>query len=82
MSSPVRHALWSIAATVVLAVRLITTITTVGLVLIWIVAAVRDDLLNGWLWWALGSALALLVSTYLYSWLRVRYPSRSDRWEE
>ncbi|MBB4133904.1 hypothetical protein [Gordonia humi] len=82
MSTTGRQALWSIAATIVLTVRLVATIMTVGTVLIWVVAAVRDDLLNPWLWWAVGSAATLLVSTYLYSHLRVRYPSRSERWEE
>ena len=77
-----RRTIWSIVATVVLMVRVIATIATVFCVFAWIVAAVRSDLLNGWLWWAVGSAAALVVSTYLYSYLRVRYPSASDRWEE
>ncbi|MCF8603506.1 hypothetical protein L5I01_09050 [Gordonia sp. HY442] len=77
-----RRAAWSLAATVVLTVRLIATIASVGIVLVWIVAAVRDGLLNSWLWWAIGSVVAMLVSTYLYSYLRVRYPSSSDRWED
>ncbi|MCF8587236.1 hypothetical protein L5G28_01775 [Gordonia sp. HY285] len=80
--STARRAAWSIAATVVLTIRLIATIATVGTVLVWLVAAVRDGLLNGWLWWAVGSAGTLIVATYLYSHLRVRYPSTSDRWEE
>ncbi|MGB3697645.1 MAG: hypothetical protein WBA05_09440 [Gordonia sp. (in: high G+C Gram-positive bacteria)] len=76
-----RRAIWSIAATLVLTARLLATIATVFFVLAWLVAAVRLSLLNGWLWWALGSAIALLVSWYLYSYLRVRYPSASRRWE-
>ena len=57
------------------------TLATIAFVLLWLIAAVRDTLLNGWLWWALGSVALLLVSTYLYSVLRVRYPSNHDRWE-
>lgn len=76
-----REALWSTLATVVLVLRFIATIGSVLLVLFWIVAAVRDTLLNGWLWWALGAVLLLVVTTYLYSVLRVRYPSNNDRWE-
>lgn len=82
MSEEGRRAVWSLAATVVLTIRLIATIMTTGTVLVWIVAAVRDGILNAWLWWAVGSATALLVATYLYSHLRVRYPSTSDRWED
>ncbi|MFT4087496.1 MAG: hypothetical protein QM658_10145 [Gordonia sp. (in: high G+C Gram-positive bacteria)] len=77
-----REAWWSTAASVVLVIRLIATIATVVTVLVWLVAAIRNTLLNGWLCWALGSALILLASTYSYSWLRVRYPSHSDRWEQ
>ncbi|NLG45343.1 hypothetical protein [Gordonia sp. (in: high G+C Gram-positive bacteria)] len=77
-----RRALWSIAAGVVLTVRVIAVIITPILVVAWLVAAVRSSLLNGWMWWAIGAALALLISNYLYSYLRVRYPSRSRRWEE
>ncbi|WP_026918549.1 hypothetical protein [Gordonia shandongensis] len=76
-----RRALWSVAALIVLTVRLLATIATTVFVLAWILAAVRSDLLNGWLWWAAGSAIALVVSWYLYSYLRVRYPSTSERWE-
>ena len=77
-----RRAAWSVVATVVLMVRVLATIATVFCAFAWIVAAVRSDLLNGWLWWVVGSAAALLVSTYLYGYLRVRYPSTSERWEE
>ncbi|GAC57684.1 hypothetical protein GOHSU_23_00300 [Gordonia hirsuta DSM 44140 = NBRC 16056] len=82
MTKPVRETLWSVLATVVLAARLLATIGAVIFTLMWLVAAVRDSLVNLWLWWALGSVLMLVVSTYLYSVLRVRYPSRSQRWEE
>lgn len=77
-----RRVVWSIAAGVVLTVRVIAVILTPILVVTWLVAAVRSSLLNGWMWWAIGAALALLISSYLYSYLRVRYPSRSRRWEE
>lgn len=80
-SMPVREALWSVVATVVLVLRFIATIGCVVFVLLWVVAAVRNTLLNGWIWWALGAALLLVVTTYLYSVLRVRYPSRHERWE-
>ncbi|GAA3948501.1 hypothetical protein [Gordonia caeni] len=80
-TNQVREALWSTLATVVLALRFIATIGSVLLVLFWIIAAVRDSLLNGWLWWALGAVLLLVVTTYLYSVLRVRYPTNSERWE-
>lgn len=82
MTEAGRRAAWSLAATVVLTVRLTATIASVATILVWIVAAVRDGLVNPWLWWAVGSAAALLASTYLYSYLRVRYPSSSERWEE
>lgn len=82
MSSQVtREALWSTITTIVLIARFLATIATVLLALLWLVAAVRHTLLNGWLWWALGAALIWLVTTYLYSVLRVRYPSGSERWE-
>ncbi|ALG83313.1 hypothetical protein [Gordonia phthalatica] len=74
-------AVWSAAAAVVLTVRVVAVIATPILVFAWLVAAVRSGLLNGWMWWAVGAALALLISSYLYSYLRVRYPSRSERWE-
>lgn len=82
MTKPVRETLWSMVATVVLACRLLATIGTVIFTVCWLIFAVRYTLLNGWLWWALGSVAVLLVSTYLYSVLRVRYPSSSSRWEE
>ncbi|GEE00522.1 hypothetical protein nbrc107696_09680 [Gordonia spumicola] len=77
-----RRTVWSILTTVVLVVRVLATILATFCVFAWIVAAFRDSLLNPWLWWAVGSVIAILVSTYLYSYLRVRYPSASERWEE
>lgn len=60
-------------------VRLVTAIGTVVLVIFWAIAAVRDSLDNDFLWPAVGCGAALLVSTYLYSWLRARYPRRNGR---
>ncbi|GAB09908.1 hypothetical protein GOARA_048_01100 [Gordonia araii NBRC 100433] len=68
-------AAWSAAATLVLVVRVLATIATVLTVLAWVVMAVRNSLNNVWLWPAVGSIIALLVSTWLYGWLRVRYSS-------
>ncbi|MFT3716455.1 MAG: hypothetical protein QM774_11055 [Gordonia sp. (in: high G+C Gram-positive bacteria)] len=69
-----REAAWSTATALVLIVRFLSTITTVLLAMMWLVHAVRESLFNGWLWWTLGSAALLIVSTYLYGVLRVRYP--------
>lgn len=80
-SRPAREAVWAVLTTVVLVVRFLATLATVFFVLLWVVAAVRYTLLNGWLWWALGSVLVLVAATYVYSVLRVRYPSNSERWE-
>ena len=68
------EAAWGTATAVVLIVRFLATISTVFLVLLWLVHAVRESLWNSWFWWALGSAGLLLLSTYLYGVLRVRYP--------
>ncbi|AUH67434.1 MULTISPECIES: hypothetical protein [Gordonia] len=76
-----RRAIWSAAALIVLTVRVLATIATVFFTIAWLVAAVRSSLLNGWLWWAAGAAIAMAISWYLYSYLRVRYPSTSRRWE-
>ena len=65
----------------VLVVRLLATIGCVLFILLWVLAGVRYSLLNGWLWWVLGSVGVLVASTYAYSVLRVRYPSHSERWE-
>ncbi len=45
----------------------------------WAVAAVRDSLDNAFLWPAIGAGVALLLSTYIYSHLRARYP-RHNGW--
>lgn len=77
----VREAIWALATTVVLVLRMLATILCVVTVLLWAAAAVRTSPVNDWLWWALGSAGVLVVATYVYSVLRVRYPSASERWE-
>ncbi|NDK89770.1 hypothetical protein GYA93_09290 [Gordonia desulfuricans] len=73
----VRTTLWWLVTTFVLVVRLLATIATVLLTIFWVIAAVRDSFGNVFLWPAVGSAVALLVSTYLYSHLRARYPRRN-----
>lgn len=73
-----RSTLWWIVTTFVLVVRIVATIATILLVIGWLVATVGDStMLNGFLWPAVGSAVALVVSTYLYSYLRARHPRRN-----
>lgn len=76
-SDVAREAVWSIVTTVVLVIRILATIALVLLVIGWAVAAVRDSFDNWFLWPAVGAGLALLVSTYVYSHLRVRHPRRN-----
>lgn len=71
-----REGLWVLATSVVLAVRMLATIATILLVIGWAVVAIRDGLVNDFLWPAVSAAAALLVSTYLYTYLRARYPRR------
>lgn len=66
--------------TMVLVVRMLSSIALVLLVIGWAVAAVRSSILNAFLWPAVICGVALLVSTYVYSWLRARYPRRNG-WE-
>ena len=73
----IRTTLWWIVTTLVLVIRLLATIATVLLVIGWAVAAIRHSVSNVFLWPAVGSAAALLVSTYVYSYLRARYPRRN-----
>ncbi len=47
------------------------------LVLGWAAAAVRDSIVNDYFWPVIGTGAGLLVSTYVYSLLRVRYPRRN-----
>ena len=72
-----RAAVWAVVTTLVLVVRIIATIATALLVIGWIVVAVRSSLMNGFLWPAIISSAVLLVSTYLYGFLRPRHPRRN-----
>lgn len=72
-----REALWAMVATLVLVVRILATIATAVLVIGWVVVSVRSSLLNAFLWPAVISATVLIVSTYLYSFLRPRHPRRN-----
>lgn len=69
---------WYLITTIVLVIRVIATLGTAFFAIAWIIAALRDTLINPWLWWLLGFAGALLLSTYIYSYLRARYPRRND----
>ncbi|WP_124709680.1 hypothetical protein [Gordonia insulae] len=72
-----REAVLAVITTVVLVVRLLATIALVLLAIGWAVASVRGSLLNEFLWPAVITAAVLLISTYLYSFLRVRHPRRN-----
>lgn len=78
MSSNTREALWSTAAGIILPLRIVATLAFFGFTVLWLIAAFRESLLNGWLWWWIGSVAVLVASTYGYTWLRVRYPTGSD----
>lgn len=71
-----REGLSAAVTSVVLIVRLLATLATIVLVICWVVAAFRGGLVNDFLWPAVISAATLLVSTYVYSYLRARYPRR------
>ena len=72
-----RVTVWWVITTVVLVIRLLATIAVILLAIGWAGAAIRDSMNNIFLWPAVGSAVALLISTYLYSYLRARYPRRN-----
>ncbi|WP_040510733.1 hypothetical protein [Gordonia soli] len=76
----VRETVWALLTTFVLVVRLLATIAMVLFVVGWAVVSVRQSVLNGWLWPSIGSCVALLISTWLYSYLRARHPRRNG-WE-
>lgn len=78
-SGRTREAVWALVATLVLVIRILATIAMVLFVIGWAVAAVRDSLDNAFLWPAIGAGVALLLSTYIYSHLRARYP-RHNGW--
>ncbi|GAC55409.1 hypothetical protein [Gordonia amicalis] len=74
-----REAVWALVTTLVLVIRILATIALVLFVIGWAVAAIRGTLDNAFLWPAIGGGAALLLSTYLYGHLRVRYP-RHNGW--
>ncbi|WP_181371813.1 hypothetical protein [Gordonia paraffinivorans] len=76
-SERTREAVWSVATALVLVVRVVATIALVLLVLGWAAAAFRDSIVNDYFWPVIGAGAGLLVSTYVYSLLRVRYPRRN-----
>ncbi|MDS1115163.1 hypothetical protein RD149_15475 [Gordonia westfalica] len=78
-SGRMREAVWALVTTLVLVIRILATIAMVLFVIGWAVAAVRDSLDNAFLWPAIGAGVALLLSTYIYSHLRARYP-RHNGW--
>ncbi|SIS21639.1 hypothetical protein [Williamsia sterculiae] len=63
---------WSIVTFLLLAVRMVSTLTTAVLVMIWVIVAVKSDLYNVWFWPAVVSSLALLAATILYSLFNAR----------
>jgi hypothetical protein len=65
-----REVLWSVAMTLILVIRLVTTLTTAILIMGWVVVAFRSDLLNGWFWPAAFSGALLAASTFLYNVIR------------
>ncbi|MEE3851682.1 hypothetical protein VZC37_15170 [Gordonia sp. LSe1-13] len=72
-----REVVWAVLTTLVLVVRMLATIALVLLAIGWAVVSVRDSMDNDFLWPALITGAVLLVSTYLYSLLRARYPRRN-----
>ncbi len=78
-SGRTREAVWALVATLVLVIRILATISLILFVIGWAVVAVRDSLDNDFLWPAIGAGVALLLSTYVYSHLRVRHP-RHNGW--
>jgi uncharacterized membrane protein len=62
-----REVMWSLAVTVILVVRLVTTLTTALLIMGWIVVAFSSGLWNGWFWPAAISGALLALSTFLYN---------------
>lgn len=67
MKVGLREALWSIGVTLIVVIRVVTTLSTALLVIGWVVVAFRSDLFNGWFWPALISGALLAGSTLLYN---------------
>ncbi|MFW0793423.1 hypothetical protein AAFP30_06390 [Gordonia sp. CPCC 205515] len=72
-----RDVVLALLTTLVLVVRIIATIALVLLVIGWVVVAVRSSLNNDFLWPSVITGVVLLVSTYIYSFLRARHPRRN-----
>ncbi|PYE18641.1 hypothetical protein DFR67_104220 [Williamsia limnetica] len=62
-----REVLWSVGVTMIVVVRVVTTLSTALLVMGWVVVAFRSDLFNAWLWPAVISGVLLAGSTLLYN---------------
>lgn len=78
-SEQTRVVLWSVVTTLVLIVRFLAVLLTAVCVIAWAIAMLRDSWNNVFFMPAIVSAAALIVSTYLYSYLRARYPRRNGR---
>jgi hypothetical protein len=53
--------------TVIVFVRVVTTLSTALLIMGWVVVAFRSDLMNDWFWPAAISGALLAASTLLYN---------------
>jgi hypothetical protein len=56
--------------TLILVIRVVSTLTTAVLIMGWVIVAFRSDLLNGWFWPAVLSGALLATSTLLYNVIR------------
>ena len=65
-----RELVWSFGMTMILLIRIVTTLTTALLIIGWVVVAFRSDLLNDWFWPAAVSGILLASSTLLYNVIR------------
>ena len=77
MADQGREAVWALITTLVLVLRLLATIALVLLAIGWALMSVRGSMLNSFLWPTVITAAVLVISTYLYSLLRARYPRRN-----
>lgn len=72
-----KEAAWALLTMLVLVVRIVATIVLIFTVIGWIIVAVRSSLNNDFLIPAVVSGAALLLATYIYSYLRARHPRRN-----
>jgi hypothetical protein len=56
--------------TMILLIRIVTTLTTALLIIGWVVVAFRSDLFNDWFWPAVLSGALLAASTFFYNVVR------------